>query len=152
MSTATAKMNLLYTLKKENYKYSILLDIEKAFAKLNKNKLQQAVNKLVTNHIDNKLLNLILEGYKLINMSLLEDKIQLTTGTPQGSIYSPIFILININELFNIIKEKHPNAKTQAFVDDIIISAKTKQELKSAFYTKPNFLNSLELNLNINKC
>ena len=85
-------------------------------------------------------------------MSLLEDKIQLTTGTPQGSVYIPIFILININELFNIIKEKHPNAKTQAFVDDIIISAKTKQELKSAFNTAQNFLNSLEMNLNINKC
>ena len=86
MSTVTAKMNLLYTLKKENYKYSILLDIEKAFDKLNKNKLQQAVNRLVTNHIDNKLLNLILEGYKLINMSLLEGKIQPTTGIPQGSV------------------------------------------------------------------
>ena len=55
------KMNLLYTLKKENYKFNIRLDIEKAFDKLNKNKLQQEVNKLVTNQIDNKLLNLILE-------------------------------------------------------------------------------------------
>ena len=152
MSTATAKMNLLYTLNKENYKYSILLDIEKAFDKLNKDKLQQAVNRLVTNHIDNKLLNLILEGYKLINMSLLEDKIQPTTGIPQGSVYGPIFFLIYINELFNIIKEKHPNEITQAFVDDIIISAKRKQELESAFNTAQNFLNSLEMNLNINKC
>ena len=45
--------------------------------------------------------------------------------------YVPTFFLIYINQLFEALKQKHPNIAYQAFVDDIIISAKTKQELEN---------------------
>ena len=64
MSTATAKMNLLYTLNKEQFKYSLLLDLEKAFDMVNRNKLIQNINITIKDQNDRKLLLLILESYK----------------------------------------------------------------------------------------
>ena len=48
----TTKMNLIDTLKEENYKYNKLEELGIDFDKLNKHKLHQAVNKLVTNKIE----------------------------------------------------------------------------------------------------
>ena len=152
MSTSTAKLNLLYTLRKENYKYSILLDLEKAFDKINRQKLRQIISSTIEDISDRNLLNLILEGYEYINMSILETIIQPENGIPQGSVYGPTLFLIYINGLFTFISNKHPNTVTQAFVDDIIISAKSKEELESALNSAHEYLNNIGMSLNLNKC
>ena len=54
--------------------------------------------------------------------------------------------------MFETLKQIHPNIAYQAFVDDIIISARTKQELEIALKTAHEILNSLDMKLNINKC
>ena len=152
MSTATAKMNLLYTLQKESFKYSLLLDLEKAFDKVNRTKLKQEINNTIIDQEDKSLISLILESYQYINMSLLDSIIQPNTGIPQGSVYGPILFLIYINGIFTALTKKHPTVVIQAFVDDIIISAKSKQDLERALNTAHELLEKLDMTLNLKKC
>ena len=76
MNTVTAKMNLLYTLKNENFKYSLLLDLEKAFNKVNHSKLRWVIDITIHDQNDKKLLYLILDSYSFVNMSLIDTTIQ----------------------------------------------------------------------------
>ena len=64
MSTATAKMNLLNTLNKEQFKYSLLLYLEKAIDMVNRSKLIQDINITIKDQNNRKVLLLILEIYK----------------------------------------------------------------------------------------
>ena len=152
MSTATAKMNLLYTLKRENFKYSLLLDLEKAFDKVDRSKLHHSINATIQQETDKTLLNLITDSYNYINTNLLDTIIQPNQGILQGSVYGPILFLIYINELFTYVTTKHPNIAIQAFVDDIIISAKNIKDLEQALETTHKFIINLGMNLNIKKC
>ena len=87
MSTATAKMNLLYTLNKEQFKYSLLLYLEKAIDMVNRNKLIQDINITIKDQNNRKLLLLILESNKYINMSIMDAKIHPQRGIPKGTVY-----------------------------------------------------------------
>ena len=86
MSTATAKMNLLYTLNKEQFKYSLLLYLEKAIDMVNRNKLIQDINIAINDQNNRKLLLLILESNKYINMSIMDTIIHPQRGIPQGTV------------------------------------------------------------------
>ena len=76
MNTVTEKINLLYTLKNENFKYSLLLDLEKAFNKVNHSKLRWVIDITIHDQNDKKLLYLILDSYSFVNMSLIDTTIQ----------------------------------------------------------------------------
>ena len=132
MSTATAKMNLLYTLKRENFEYSHLLDLEKVFDKVDRSKLHYSINPTIQQETNKTLLNLITDSNNYINTILLYTIIQPNQGISQGSVYGPILLLIYINELFTYVTTKHPSIAIQAFVDKIIISAKNIKDLKQA--------------------
>ena len=82
MSTATAKMNLLYTLKKENFKYSLFLDLEKAYDKVNRTKLHNSINITIKQEADKNLLNLITESYKYTDKNILDTIIQPNQSIP----------------------------------------------------------------------
>ena len=86
MSTATTKMNLLYTLNKEQFKYSLLLDLEKAFDMVNRNKLIQNINITIKDQNDRKLLLLIQESYKYVNISIIDTIIHPQRGILQGTV------------------------------------------------------------------
>ena len=49
-----AKMSLIYKLQKENFKYSILLYLEKAFDMVNRNKLIQSINIIIKDQTTEK--------------------------------------------------------------------------------------------------
>ena len=100
MSTATAKMDLLYTLKRENFEYSHLLDLEKVFDKVDRSKLHYSINPTIQQETNKTLPNLITDSNNYINTILLYTIIQPNQGISQGSVYGPILLLIYINELF----------------------------------------------------
>ena len=66
--------------------------------------------------------------------------------------YGPILFLIYINELFIHITNKHLTIAIQAFVDDIIISAKNIKELEQLLEKTQEFLIHLGKTLNLKKC
>ena len=86
MGRATSKMTLLYILNKEQFNYILLLDVEKAFDMVNSYKLIQNINITKKEQIDRKLLLLILESYKYINMSIMDTIIHPQRGIPKGTV------------------------------------------------------------------
>jgi len=86
MSTATAKMNLLYTLNKEQFKCNLLLDLQKVFDLVNRNKLIQNINITIKDQNDRKLLLLIQESYKYVNISIIDTIIHPQRGILQGTV------------------------------------------------------------------
>ena len=87
------------------------------------------MNKLVTKQIDNKLLNLILKGCNLINISLLDDKIQPKTGIPQGSVKWPNFILNIYQRIIQHNQRQTPECHNTSISRRHNHISKTKQEL-----------------------
>ena len=94
---------------------------------VNRSKLIQNINITIKVQNDRKLLLLILESYKYINMSIIDTIIHPQRGIPQGTVYGLSLFLIYINSLFTQITEKHPLVVIQAFADDILISVKKKR-------------------------
>ncbi len=149
-SVTTAKMNIIYCASKLNMNHIMILDITKAFDTVDRHLLRKVINQKAktTNAILANILNL----YELINLQMDDTIIQPSTGIPQGSVFGPLLFLLYINQVLEKVQSALPNINIQAFVDDIIILARTKEELQKALDKTHQEIKNLNLTLNLNKC
>ena len=82
--TNTAKLNLIYITQQQGFKYCALLDLSKAFDKVDRGKLKEIITKLNDPHLS-QLLQGVLEVYDKIQIEVQEELIKPTRGLPQGS-------------------------------------------------------------------
>ena len=131
LSTNTAKLNIIFNANKKGLNYCMLLDLTKAFDKINRDVLRQIINSINNKNISIWLLH-ILNIYETIIYDIEGEKIYPTSGAPQGTVFGPILFLTYINPLLNIIQEKYPQQNIQAFMDDLILMANNKETSKNA--------------------
>ena len=68
-STNTAKLNLIYAAKTKGFKYSLLLDLSKAFDKVNREKLKTIITQIPNQQLS-QLLIYVLEIYQKIDIEI----------------------------------------------------------------------------------
>ena len=80
----------------------MLLDLTKAFDKINREELRKIIKSIKNKNISTWLEH-ILDIYEIIIYDIKGRKIYPTTGAPQGTVFGPILFLTYINPLLNII-------------------------------------------------
>ena len=148
-STNTAKLNLIYAAKTKGFKYSLLLDLSKAFDKVNREKLKTIITQIPNQQLS-QLLIYVLEIYQKIDIEIEGETIKATRGIPQGSAYGPLLFTLYINKILKDMEEKSNKITIQAFMDDIIISSKDLSILEQALSHIHQEI--LKINMNLNKC
>ena len=123
LSTNTAKLNLIYITQQQGFKYCALLDLSKAFDKVDRGKLKEIIIKLDDPHLS-QLLQGVIEVYDKIQIEVQDELIKPTRGLPQGSTYGPLLFTLYINNILTEMNTKTDKIKVQAFVDDLIIFSK----------------------------
>jgi len=118
----TAKIELLLQAKAEGLNKALLLDLEKAFDTVKRDKLEEQLKIFCENdEILYNMLKHILIIYQNINYDICGTLIEPSTGIPQGSFFGPILFLIYINETIKQANTTFQNVAIELFVDDIII-------------------------------
>ena len=128
----------------------LYLDFAKAFDKVYHNKL---IEKLHFFEIGGNLLKLI-EWYlnkrkqcvKINNA--LSEKLEITSGVPQGSILGPLLFLFFINDL----PSETPLTENFGFADDFKLISVNQEELKKSVEGIENWGDRNHLTLNASKC
>ena len=126
------------------------LGITKAFDKVDRHLLKKIINQKP--NTNKAILMNILNLYEFINLQIDDTIIQPSTGMPQGSVFGPVLFLLYINQVLEKVQTALPNINIQAFVDDIIILARTKEELQKALDKTHQEIKNLNLALNLKKC
>ena len=128
---------MIYITQKQGFKYSALLDISKAFDKVDRKKLKEIiVIKLDDPHL-NHLLQGVLEVYDEIKTEVQYELIKPTRGILQGSTYRLLLFTLYINDILTKMNTTTDKIKVQAFVDDLIIFSKDLITLEQAFFSYP---------------
>lgn len=151
LSTNTAKLNIIFNANKKGLKYCMLLDLTKAFDKINREELRKIIKSIKNKNISTWLEH-ILDIYEIIIYDIKGRKIYPTTGAPQGTVFGPILFLTYINPLLNIIQETYPQQDIQAFMDDLILIASNKEELQKMLETTHQYIINNKMELNLSKC
>ena len=151
LSTNTAKLNYIYITQKQGFNFCALLDLSKAFDKVDRILQKDIIKNLDDIHLSQLLLQII-EVYDEIKIEVQDETINPTRGLPQGSTYGPLLFTLYINNLLNEMNGNTDKIKVQAFVDDLIIFAKDLNSLQEAFNHAHNLIKGLNMELNMNKC
>ena len=150
-STNTAKMNLIYSAKTKGYTYCLLLDLSKAFDKVDRTKLRTVISNLSDNQLRQILLN-TLSIYSQIQVEIDNEIINPTREIPQGSAYGPLLFTLYINNILTQTETKFKDITILAFIDDIMITAKNIKILEEAMNFIHGMIEDLNMELNLNKC
>lgn len=148
----TAKIELLMQAKAEGLNKALLLEVEKAFDCVNREKLEQQIDIFCEkNQTLNIMLKYVLNIYIHINYNICGALIEPTTGIPQGSIFGPTLPLIYINNTTKKANQLSENVTTEASADDTTITSNDINRPQKAYdFFKQNAI-KLDTKLNINK-
>ena len=122
--------NIRKLIENGEYVLAIYLDLKKAFdtvdhnillGKLEHYGIRGHANKLIRSYLSNRI------QYTTVN-GINSDKQEITMGVPQGSVLGPLFFLIYVNDIVNVLKHE----KTTLFADDtsVLINDKNIERLK----------------------
>jgi len=128
--------------RKNNWVSSI--DIDNFFDSINRKILMEMIEK----EIKNKIILKIIEMWVEIGVIYKEKYINTKTGIAQGGVISPLLSNIYLNGLDNTLLNKRIN--NVRYADNIILLAKTENELIENLQFVKNYLNT-QLKLQINK-
>ena len=145
----TAKIELLLQAKAEGLNKALLLDLEKAFDTVKRDKLEEQLKIFCENdEILYNMLKHILIIYQNINYDICGTLIEPSTGIPQGSVFGPTLFLIYINETIKQANTTLQNVAIEVFVDDIIIMSNDISSLQIAYDFFNIKINELGMKLN----
>ena len=130
-------------------KKQLLIDIQKAFDSINRNKLKEMVSKDF-DEVDKTIINRFIELYDNIQHNVLGKYIYPTKGGPQGSSLIPLLFSYYIENAIKNCLLKIP-FKMQLYADDIIIQAKTIEELSDIYHCLKAELEKINLTINTEK-
>jgi hypothetical protein len=150
-----------YTSKKKNSSvYICFIDIEKAFDRVNRDKLWQRMRRI---GVDDRLRETIMKFYnknkiKLTMNGIESDWIENNVGVRQGCTMSPVIFNIFLEELLmrlrNIdgIEVGDRNLSCLAFADDIMLVSETAEGLQRLLAETGRFGNDLGVKFSGSKC
>ena len=142
-----AKMTILYNIKR-NKKYSLLIDIEKAYDSVDRTILYEKIERKF--ECRGKIILYLLNIYSTLELEILGSTILQTKGLPQGSAISPSLFNIYIDELLENINNT-TDSTLNSFADDMIDQNESNENLQKNFLNLIQELKLLGLKVNINK-
>ena len=150
-STNTAKIQMIYTMKKKGYTKILFIDLKKAFDMVDHKSLIVAIENKIKNQYHKEILKNILTIYETITIYTEECLIHPTRGVPQGSVFGPTMFLLVMDDILDYMN-KDKNTHTQAFVDDIAIAGTNTQDLQQAFNKIMVAIKDKNMEINTDKC
>jgi hypothetical protein len=133
--------------------HAIYLDFTKAFDKIPHNKLLHVLSHFKINHqilnwtrnfLHNRSQQTVIDSYHSTRCSV-------TSGVPQGSVLGPLFFVLYIDSLLNLIRLNCPNIHTFAFADDVKLLSNNISELQEALKVVELWSETWKLSIQPNK-
>ena len=145
-----AKILVWYNNSKLGYKKQLLIDIQKAFDSINRQKLKEMLENDFKGE-EKEIIIDFLDLYENINYNILGKMLHPTKGGPQGSSLVPMLFCYYIekaisNQILN------SDYKIQLYADGIIIQTKTLDELSNSYHRIKENLERIDLTINTEKC